>query len=143
MWLWHKDREVVALRSYVLSRILLRRRSRLARPNICRLRALMRQTLPSTAAAVVQGEPVGDGDLVAADAAGEGMQTGHVIEVDSGDPGGQALAVVAVIISANAVTWLAVALSCVLRALTWPSWAVSWSVRWPGWLLIHRVTVIP
>ena len=49
-WLWHKDRDLVTLRGiYVLSRILFRSRSRLARPNIWRLRALTRQTLPSTA----------------------------------------------------------------------------------------------
>ncbi len=47
-WLWHKDRELVTVcGAYVLSRILFRRRSRLARPDIWRLRALTRQMVPS------------------------------------------------------------------------------------------------
>jgi hypothetical protein len=45
-----------------------------------------------------------------------------------------------VIISMKAVSWPAVAFSCGLRALIFASLAVSPSVRWPGWLVIHRVT---
>jgi hypothetical protein len=68
----------------------------LTRPNICRVRALTRQTLPSTAPlAVGQGEPVDDGGLIAADAAGEGVQAGQLVKVDGVDPPGQALAVAA------------------------------------------------
>src|SRR5258708_33440881 len=42
------------------------------------------------AAAVGQGEPVEDGGLVAADAAGEGVQVGQVVEGGGGDSGGGA-----------------------------------------------------
>jgi hypothetical protein len=45
-----------------------------------------------------------------------------------------------VIISAKAVTWPAVAFSCGLRALIFASLAVSSSVSWPGWLVIHRLS---
>ncbi len=45
-----------------------------------------------------------------------------------------------VIISAKAVTWPAVAFAFRLRALIFISLAVSPSVRWPGWLVIHPVT---
>ncbi len=45
-----------------------------------------------------------------------------------------------VIISAKAVTWPKVAFSFRLRALIFTSLAASPSVRWPGWLVIHRVT---
>ena len=47
------------------------------------------------AAAVGHGESVGNGGLVAVDAAGERAQVGQVVEVDGVDPPGQALAVAA------------------------------------------------
>jgi hypothetical protein len=47
-WHWHKDRELVSVcGAYVLSRILFRRRSRPARPDIWRSRALTRRMVPS------------------------------------------------------------------------------------------------
>ena len=45
------------------------------------------------AAAVGQGQPGGDGLLVAADAAGEGVQVGLVVGFDGGDPVVEAVAV--------------------------------------------------
>ena len=75
------------------------------------------------------------------DAPGEGMQAGQVVAFNCGDPRGQALVVAAGHhLPAKAVTWPAVAFSCGLRALIFASLAVSPSVRWPGWLVIHRVT---
>jgi hypothetical protein len=47
------------------------------------------------AAAVGQGEPAGDGGLVVADSAGEGVQVRQVVLFDGGDPGRQALPVAA------------------------------------------------
>jgi hypothetical protein len=80
----------------VLSRVLFLSRSRFARPNIWRLRGLDAADIAfDRSAAVGQGEPVADGSLVAAEAAGEGMQMRQVADLDGGDPGGQALAVAA------------------------------------------------
>ena len=85
------------------------------------------------AAAVDEGEPVGDGGLVATDAPkvkacrqGRSSRSPAVIHADRRSwwrP---------VIISAKAVTWPAVAFSCGLRALIFASLAVSSSVSWPG-----------
>jgi hypothetical protein len=38
---------------------------------------------------VGQGQPVGDGGVVAANAAGKGMQVEQVVGIDGGDPAGQ------------------------------------------------------
>jgi len=69
-WLWQKDRELVTVcGAYVLSRILFRRRSRLARPDIWRFEGFdAADGALGGAAAVDEGEPVGDGGLVATDA---------------------------------------------------------------------------
>ena len=61
-----------------------RSRSKLARPYMSRLRCLSVTWNPSAAAG--QGEPGGDGLLVAADAAGEGAQSGQVAGLDGGEP---------------------------------------------------------
>ncbi len=87
-------------------------------------------------AAVDEGEPVGDGGLVATDAPGEVMQAGRSSRSTAVIRAGRRSWWRPGIISAKAVTWPAVAFSCGLRALIFASLAVSPSVRWPGWLVV-------
>jgi hypothetical protein len=72
--------------------------------------------------------------------AGEGMQAGQVVAFSCGDPRGQALVVAAGHHLGEGGDVAGGAFSCGLRALIFASLAVSPSVRWPGWLVIHRVT---
>jgi hypothetical protein len=70
----------------------LRRRSRLARPYICRLIASTAGDVAfDGAGAVGQGEPGGDGGEVQADPGGEGVQFGLVVSVDPLEPAGEVL----------------------------------------------------
>ncbi len=81
---------------HVLSRILLRSRSRLARPNIWRLRALTRQTLPSTAPLLwARAGPLMTAAWSRRMPRVKECRQGQVVEAGSGDPHGQALAVAA------------------------------------------------
>ena len=90
--------------------------------------------------AVGQGEPGGDGVLVAPDAAGEGVQLGLVVGFNAGEPvleGEQALA--AVIISAKVRMWPARASRCGQRAVMSASWAWSSASSRPGRVSSQRV----
>ena len=88
-WIWPTLRDAGQL-----SRTRRRRRSKLARPYICRLIILMRLTCPSTAPELwARVRPVADGVVVGFNAADEGVQFGLVVDLDRRDPRVEVLAV--------------------------------------------------
>jgi len=86
-WLWHKDRELVTLRELGAEQDSLSQQVEVGAAEHLAFEGFDAADVAfDRAAAVGHGEPVGDGGLVAADAAGEGVQVGRGVEVDCGDP---------------------------------------------------------